>query len=95
MSPPLRRDATVVDETIEMEAWPKRLSPLGFNPLFSPVGWLTDGDNDTRYYVLIAACVLAQKSVWIRNACLAAALLLPAVAAVHAIVLAALHVDGK
>ncbi|GJN81595.1 hypothetical protein PLIIFM63780_005130 [Purpureocillium lilacinum] len=46
------------------------------------------------YYVLIAACVLAQKSVWIRNACLAAALLLPAVAAVHAIVLAALHVDG-
>lgn len=61
----------------------------------SPVGWLTDGDNDTRYYVLIAACVLAQKSVWIRNACLAAALLLPAVAAVHAIVLAALHVDGK
>ncbi|KAJ6443796.1 major facilitator superfamily domain-containingprotein [Purpureocillium lavendulum] len=46
------------------------------------------------YYVLIAACVLAQKSAWIRNACLAAALLLPAVAAVHAIVLAALHVDG-
>ncbi|KAG5912804.1 hypothetical protein E4U42_001804, partial [Claviceps africana] len=46
------------------------------------------------YYVLIAACVLARKAEWIKNACLAAALLLPAVASLHAIVLAAFHQDG-
>ncbi|CZS88370.1 uncharacterized protein RAG0_00111 [Rhynchosporium agropyri] len=46
------------------------------------------------YYVLIAACVFARKTEWLRNACLAAALLFPAVAAVHGIVLAAVHVDG-
>lgn len=45
------------------------------------------------YYVLVAACVLARKSEWLRNACLAAALILPAISAIHAIVLAALHVD--
>lgn len=48
-----------------------------------------------RYYVLIAACVFARKAEWIKNACLAAALLFPAVAAVHGIVLAALHRDGE
>ncbi|EFX06539.1 hypothetical protein CMQ_6860 [Grosmannia clavigera kw1407] len=46
------------------------------------------------YYVLVAACVLARKEIWIRNACLAAALLFPAVAAIHGIVLAALHNDA-
>ncbi|KID75629.1 hypothetical protein MBR_04880, partial [Metarhizium brunneum ARSEF 3297] len=46
------------------------------------------------YYVLIAACVLARKSEWIKNACIAAALLLPAVAALHGIALAAFHRDG-
>ncbi|KAL2862807.1 uncharacterized protein BJX67DRAFT_289615 [Aspergillus lucknowensis] len=46
------------------------------------------------YYVLIAACVFARKEEWLRNACLAAALLFPAIAALHAIVLAAVHVDG-
>ncbi|KAL7793624.1 hypothetical protein V8C37DRAFT_378500 [Trichoderma ceciliae] len=45
------------------------------------------------YYVLVAACVFARRAEWIKNACLAAALLLPAVAAVHGIVLAALHRD--
>ncbi|KAK0702905.1 hypothetical protein B0T21DRAFT_109079 [Apiosordaria backusii] len=44
------------------------------------------------YYVLVAACVLARKTEWLRNACLAAALIFPAVAAVHAVALAALHV---
>jgi hypothetical protein len=44
---------------------------------------------------LIAACVVARKVEWIRNACLAAVLLFPAVAALHAIVLAVLHVDGE
>ncbi|KAI0861266.1 hypothetical protein F4860DRAFT_174961 [Xylaria cubensis] len=45
------------------------------------------------YYILVATCVLARKHEWLRNACLAAALLLPAVAAIHAVVLAAVHVD--
>ncbi|RFU28503.1 hypothetical protein B7463_g7840, partial [Scytalidium lignicola] len=39
-------------------------------------------------------CVVARKAEWLKNACLAAALLFPAVAALHAITLAALHVDG-
>lgn len=47
-----------------------------------------------RYYVLVAACVFARKSDWLRNACLAAALLFPAVAALHGIVLAAIHIEG-
>ncbi|KAI0429039.1 hypothetical protein F5Y09DRAFT_270362 [Xylaria sp. FL1042] len=46
------------------------------------------------YYILVATCVLARKTDWLRNACLAAALLLPAVAAIHAVVLAAVHVDS-
>ncbi|KAI2637800.1 hypothetical protein GGS26DRAFT_427974 [Hypomontagnella submonticulosa] len=46
------------------------------------------------YYALVAACVFARKAEWLRNACLAAALIFPAVAAIHGIVLAALHVDG-
>ncbi|GJC80435.1 hypothetical protein ColLi_03273 [Colletotrichum liriopes] len=41
-----------------------------------------------------STCVLARKAEWIRNVGLAAALILPAVAAVHGIVLAALHVEG-
>ncbi|KAL4747760.1 hypothetical protein BDW72DRAFT_7641 [Aspergillus terricola var. indicus] len=46
------------------------------------------------YYVLIAACVFARKEEWVRNACLAGALLFPAIAALHGVVLAAVHVDG-
>ncbi|RDW61429.1 hypothetical protein BP5796_11321 [Coleophoma crateriformis] len=46
------------------------------------------------YYFLVATCVLARKAEWLRNACLAAALIFPAVAALHGIVLAAVHVDG-
>ncbi|KAI0973449.1 hypothetical protein F4678DRAFT_426759 [Xylaria arbuscula] len=45
------------------------------------------------YYILVATSVLARRTEWLRNACLAAALLLPAVAAIHAVVLAAVHVD--
>ncbi|KAL5344033.1 hypothetical protein BJX70DRAFT_393452 [Aspergillus crustosus] len=46
------------------------------------------------YYVLVAACVFARKEEWLRNACLAGALLFPAIAALHGIVLASVHVDG-
>ncbi|KAL3480928.1 hypothetical protein BJX99DRAFT_219837 [Aspergillus californicus] len=45
------------------------------------------------YYVLIAACVFARKAEWLRSACLAGALLFPAIAALHGIVLAVVHVD--
>ncbi|KAK8065067.1 hypothetical protein PG997_011814 [Apiospora hydei] len=48
-----------------------------------------------RYYALVAACILARKSEWLRNACLAAGLLFPAIAAFHGIVLAAMHIDAK
>ena len=43
----------------------------------------------------MAACIFARRTEWIKSACLAAALLLPAVAALHAIVLATLHRDGR
>lgn len=49
----------------------------------------------SRYYALVAACVIARKADWLRNACLAGALLFPAVAALHGVVLAAMHVNGK
>lgn len=48
-----------------------------------------------RYYVLVVACVIARNISWLRNPCLAAVLLVPAVAAIHGVVLAALHQDGK
>lgn len=48
----------------------------------------------SRYYVLVAACVLARKLDWLRNASLAAALIFPAVAAIHGIILAILHTDN-
>ncbi|KAK7968014.1 uncharacterized protein PG986_002291 [Apiospora aurea] len=47
------------------------------------------------YYALVAACILARKSEWLRNACLAAGLLFPAIAAFHGIVLAAMHIDAE
>ncbi|KAK8064301.1 hypothetical protein PG996_008953 [Apiospora saccharicola] len=47
------------------------------------------------YYALVAACVLARKSEWLRNACLAAGLLFPAIAAFHGIVLTAMHNNGQ
>jgi len=46
------------------------------------------------YYVFVVACVFARKVDWVRNACLAGALLFPVVAAVHGVVLAAEHIPG-
>ena len=48
-----------------------------------------------RYYVLIAACLVARREEWLVNPCLAAALVLPAVAAIHGIVLTAMHNPGE
>jgi hypothetical protein len=42
----------------------------------------------------VAACIFARHQRWLKDVCLAAALLFPAVAALHAIVLAAVHIDN-
>ncbi|KAM7214536.1 hypothetical protein V8F06_010097 [Rhypophila decipiens] len=47
-----------------------------------------------RYYALVAACVFARKADWLRGACLAGALIIPAVAALHGILLAIMHIPG-
>ncbi|KAM0468331.1 hypothetical protein ACHAP7_011002 [Fusarium lateritium] len=57
--------------------------------------WPVSGQYGTGtrvlYYVLIAACLVARNEDWLVNPCLAAALVLPAVAAIHGIVLTAMH----
>lgn len=40
------------------------------------------------YYGLVAICIFARREEWLREPCLAAALLFPALASIHAIVLA-------
>ncbi|CAG8977497.1 hypothetical protein HYALB_00009331 [Hymenoscyphus albidus] len=68
------------------------------SPLQVVCAWPVSGQygpgSRVLYYLLIAACVFARKAEWLRSACLAAALLFPTVAALHAIVLASVHVDG-
>ncbi|KAK0727744.1 hypothetical protein B0T26DRAFT_143893 [Lasiosphaeria miniovina] len=59
-----------------------------------PVSGQYGAGSRVLYYVLVAACLLARKATWLRGPCLVAALLFPAVAAIHGIVLAAVHVDG-
>ncbi|KAL1795293.1 hypothetical protein ACET3X_007109 [Alternaria dauci] len=46
------------------------------------------------YYVLVAACVTFRKAEWLRNTCLAAVLILPAISALQALVLASAHTNG-
>ncbi|KAF1831297.1 hypothetical protein BDW02DRAFT_582165 [Decorospora gaudefroyi] len=46
------------------------------------------------YYVLVAACVTFRKAEWLRNTCLAAVLILPAISALHGIMLASVHTNG-
>ncbi|KAI7265044.1 hypothetical protein KC345_g8607 [Hortaea werneckii] len=59
-----------------------------------PVSGQYGPGSRTLYYVLVAACIFARKVHWLRNACLAAALLFPVIAALHGIVLATVHIDG-
>ena len=47
------------------------------------------------FYILVAACLIARSNERIKNASLAVILLFSAVAALHAITLAALHHLGK
>ncbi|KAF1355946.1 hypothetical protein EJ07DRAFT_130163 [Lizonia empirigonia] len=46
------------------------------------------------YYVLVATCVFLRKHEWLRNACLAAALVVPSISSLHGLVLSAYHVNG-
>ncbi|KAI1155534.1 hypothetical protein F4825DRAFT_407247 [Nemania diffusa] len=78
---------------------PQTSNTTGAQPVVQVVcAWAVSGQYGfgTRilYYILVATCVIARRTEWLRNACLAAALLLPAVAAIHAIVLAAVHENG-
>ncbi|KAI6755707.1 hypothetical protein HG531_004813 [Fusarium graminearum] len=65
------------------------------DPLQVICAWPVSGQYGTGtrvlYYVLIAACLVARREEWLVNPCLAAALVLPAVAAIHGIVLVAMH----
>ena len=47
------------------------------------------------FYILVAACLIARNNKRIKSASLVGILLFPAVAALHAITLAALHNPGK
>jgi hypothetical protein len=51
-------------------------------------------DFQILYYVLVAACVTFRKAEWLRNTCLAAVLILPAISALQGIVLASAHTNG-
>ncbi|CBF82136.1 hypothetical protein AN5303.2 [Aspergillus nidulans FGSC A4] len=83
--PPLSHAAVVSNNATE----------LGLEVVCSwPVSGQYGPGTRVLYYVLIAACVFARKEEWVRNACLAGALLFPAIAALHGIVLAAVHVDA-
>ncbi|KAM0807066.1 hypothetical protein AB5N19_07405 [Seiridium cardinale] len=67
------------------------------DPLQVVCAWPVSGQygpgSRVLYYVLVLACLLARKVEWLKKACLAAALLLPAVAAIHGIVLAIVHTN--
>ncbi|KAI1636811.1 hypothetical protein F4809DRAFT_650235 [Biscogniauxia mediterranea] len=70
----------------------------GGNSLQVVCAWPVSGQygagSRVLYFVVVASCVVAHKTEWLRNPCLAVALLLPVVAALHGITLAAVHVDG-
>ncbi|KAK0385971.1 hypothetical protein NLU13_7145 [Sarocladium strictum] len=71
---------------------------LNQEPLQAVCAWPLSGQYGTGsrvlFYVLVTACIVARKYEWLRDACLAAVLLLPAVAALHGIIIAAVHQDG-
>ena len=47
------------------------------------------------YYGLVAVCIFARKHEWLREPCLAAALLFPALSSIHAIIMACYSDSGK
>ncbi|KAK4244314.1 hypothetical protein C7999DRAFT_43997 [Corynascus novoguineensis] len=86
---PLSSLDVLVGRAVDTASEPEPLQVVCSWPLSGQYG----GGSRILYYVLVAACVLARKTEWLRNACLAAALILPATAAIHAIVLASFHSD--
>ncbi|KAI4593870.1 hypothetical protein KJ359_008913 [Pestalotiopsis sp. 9143b] len=86
--------STLIDRDINTTAAAAVASP---DPLQVVCAWPVSGQygpgSRYLYYVLVLACLLARKVDWLKRACLAAALILPAVAAIHGIVLAILHTD--
>lgn len=60
-----------------------------------PVSGQYGAGSRILYYVLVLTCIFARHAEWLKNACLAAALVFPAVASIHALVLAAAHVNGR
>lgn len=62
---------------------------------YLPAQPTTDARIQILYYVLVAACVTFRKAEWLRNTCLAAVLILPAISAIQGIVLAAAHQNGQ
>ncbi|KAE9368575.1 hypothetical protein N431DRAFT_494006 [Stipitochalara longipes BDJ] len=46
------------------------------------------------YYAFVITSLLARKAKWLKTACFAATMLFPAVAAIHGIVLASVHIKG-
>jgi hypothetical protein len=59
-----------------------------------PVSGQYGAGSRILYYVLVITCIFARKAEWLKTACLAAALVFPAVASIHALVLAGAHVNG-
>jgi hypothetical protein len=47
------------------------------------------------YYGLVVVCIFARRHEWLREPCLAAALLFPALASIHAIIMACYSDSGK
>ena len=47
------------------------------------------------YYGLVAVCIFARRHKWLQEPCLAAALLFPALASIHAIIMARYSDSGK
>ncbi|KAI3587929.1 hypothetical protein IWW34DRAFT_600738 [Fusarium oxysporum f. sp. albedinis] len=87
--------ATDAAETIANSVLFSRAANESGDALQVICAWPVSGQYGTGtrvlYYVLIAACLVARREEWLVNPCLAAALVLPAVAAIHGIVLTAMH----
>ncbi|KAK4654404.1 hypothetical protein QC762_404030 [Podospora pseudocomata] len=96
--PPLSRAYDLVARNSTADVVLPALAAAVNTPTKVVCSWPVSGQygpgSRVLYYVLVAACVLARKTEWLRNACLAAALIFPAVAAVHGVALAALHVPN-
>jgi hypothetical protein len=60
-----------------------------------PVSGQYGAGTRIAYYVLVLAALFLRKNKKLRNAAIATVSVMPAVAGIHALVLAAVHADGK